>query len=153
MHYNRTRSAHGLIALAALIGAALCLLIALVAPAAAAPVPGELAGDGQLYTEAAPAAAPALSWSQALLAGVVPMIVALVRGVVPSIPKVWLPILAAGAGALGDLALSWASGGAVSPGLGIALGLAGVGLREATKQVRASFEGAVARVEDREGED
>ena len=67
-----------------------------------------------------------------------PLLVAGLKKLVPVIPKLWLPILAAVLGAIGEIINSFASGGSANVWLGLGLGLAGVGVREATKQFKAA---------------
>lgn len=73
----------------------------------------------------------------ALIPAAVPLVIAVVKLLLPRIPKVWLPILAPVLGALADIFIQGAQGGAIqAPWLGAALGAAGVGLREIADQVR-----------------
>lgn len=71
----------------------------------------------------------------ALIPFVVPLLVAVIKGVVPKIPKVALPILAPILGAGLDIVLQF-TGGGTSLIWGAVLGAAGVGLREAIDQIR-----------------
>ena len=51
-------------------------------------------------------------------------------------PKLWIPVIAGALGPLQDLLLSYSLGNAPNPLLAIALGLAGVGLREIQDQAK-----------------
>lgn len=89
-------------------------------------------------TISTPAESSALSLVQGLSALVVPVIVFAVRKVAPSLPKLWLPVIAAGLGALAEAISAFASGHSANVWLGVVLGLAGVGVREATKQLKGA---------------
>lgn len=90
------------------------------------PVPGDNGGSGAINP---------LSLA-ALIPFAVPLVIAVIKGIVPKIPKVALPILAPIAGAGLDIALHLATG--VSPGTitGALLGAAGVGIREIVDQIK-----------------
>lgn len=74
-----------------------------------------------------------LTWLIPLL---VPVVIAGIKWVIPSIPTVWLPILAPLLGAAIDLVAYWAGRPGVDPAVGAVLGAAGVGLREIYDQVK-----------------
>lgn len=84
-------------------------------------------------------AVPAASWQQALIPILTPLIVAGVKLIVPRIPRVWLPILAPVLGAALDYVAHLATGSSLNPLAGLALGAAGVGLREVVDQVKRSM--------------
>jgi uncharacterized RDD family membrane protein YckC len=67
---------------------------------------------------------------------VVPVILAIMKQLIPKIPKMWIPIAAAVIGALAELAMGYSG----IPGWGAILGMAGVGLREIVDQIRKSRE-------------
>ena len=71
--------------------------------------------------------------SLVLIPVAVPVVIALVKYFLPSLPKVWLPILAPILGAAIDICATFSVG--TSTLLGAALGSAGVGLREIKDQV------------------
>lgn len=79
-----------------------------------------------------------LTWQQALIPLVTPFLVAGLRKLIPSINKAWLPIAAALLGALGDVLAHFTTGSSLNIWLGLGLGLAGVGVREASKQIKAA---------------
>lgn len=79
-----------------------------------------------------------LTWAQALIPLATPFIVAGLRKLIPSIHKAWLPIAAALLGAAGDLLAHLTTGSSLNIWLGLGLGLAGVGVREASKQIKAA---------------
>lgn len=99
------------------------------------------ATTGQPAVVAAPALA--LTWQQALISVIVPLIVAGLRWLVPKIPSGVLPFIAAVLGGFGELANAWMTNGNANVWLGLALGLAGVGVREATKQVTGAMKAPV----------
>lgn len=96
----------------------------------------------------APAAAPSdataittpeastLSWQQAIIPLLTPILVAGIKKVLPKIPSVWIPVIAATLGAVGSVIDHFATGATLNMWLGVGLGLAGVGVREATKQLK-----------------
>lgn len=77
-----------------------------------------------------------------LIPVLVPLLIALLKGWAPKIPKRLLPIIAPLLGGVADAAIAWASGGTPNPLLGAALGSAGVGLREVVDQMRGQGSGA-----------
>ena len=75
----------------------------------------------------------------AIVIAVVPVVVAALKKGIVSIPKWLLPVIAAALGPVVDSLLAWLSG-IESAGLAaVALGLAGVGLREVYKQIKDAF--------------
>lgn len=81
----------------------------------------------------------ALTWQQALIPVLTPLIIAGVKMLLPRIPKMWLPLAAPVVGLLIDLVSHFALQTELSPMAALALGAAGVGLREAQKQVVATL--------------
>lgn len=75
-----------------------------------------------------------------LIATAVPIAVAGFKRVLPHVPTVWLPVLAALLGTLAEIALGWLAGvegqGALA---GAFAGLAGVGVRELSDQFRKTI--------------
>lgn len=70
-----------------------------------------------------------------LIIALVPIVLAYGKRLVGR--QTWLiPPAAAGLGALADLGLAYATNQPVSPGTGVVLGLAGVGLRELVDQLK-----------------
>jgi hypothetical protein len=136
-----SRSSVNWLNLAALLCAlAVCFFFATSAQAQT--TPAEIALNSQLSTlnSAAPAPAP-LTWVQAVIAIITPVIIAGVKLLVPRIPRLWLPILAPLVGLLVDVAAHFAAGTALNPTLALALGAAGVGLREAVDQLKQAAAG------------
>ena len=72
----------------------------------------------------------------ALIPLAVPVIIALLKNVMPKIPGVWLPILAPLLGAGADIVMHFAGVSTLGPLWGAVLGSAGVGLRELQDQVK-----------------
>lgn len=72
----------------------------------------------------------------ALIPVLVPVLIALLKFVVPNVPGHWLPLIAPLLGAGADLALNFAGVSTLGPGWGALLGSAGVGLREIKDQVQ-----------------
>lgn len=64
-----------------------------------------------------------------------PLVIAAVRVGLPKVPSKYYPILAAVVGIALDLVAHFAVGTQLAPVVGLALGLAGVGLREAKDQL------------------
>lgn len=86
--------------------------------------------------------APALDLSTLyplLIPLVVPILIAILKWATDSVPKPFLPILAPLLGAAADIAMSYATGTAMNPVLGAALGAAGVGVREIADQAKKSI--------------
>ncbi len=79
--------------------------------------------------------AVSLTWQQALIPVLTPLVIAGVKWLVPSIPKAWLPLSAPVIGLLIDVVTHFAAGTAMNPTVALVLGAAGVGLREAKKQL------------------
>lgn len=77
-----------------------------------------------------------------LIAAVVPVIVAGFKKLLPGIPPLFLPILAAVIGPAGALAVSWLSGIEASGWVMALLGVAGVGIRELFDQLGKAIKGA-----------
>ncbi|WP_221029917.1 hypothetical protein [Actomonas aquatica] len=77
----------------------------------------------------------ALTWQQALIPVLTPLIIGGVRWLLPKIPKVWLPLAAPVIGLLIDLVSHFTMQTDINPTVALALGAAGVGLREAKKQL------------------
>lgn len=74
---------------------------------------------------------------QAAIPVLVPVLVALVKALLPRIPKVWLPIIATLLGALLDIGNQLVASGTLgNPVVGAGLGLAGIGVREVIDQIR-----------------
>ncbi len=78
----------------------------------------------------------AMSWVQMLIPVLVPILIAAGKLVVPRIPGWLLPIVAPVLGGVVDAVAAYASGGTANPVVGMALGSAGVGLREIVDQMR-----------------
>lgn len=78
----------------------------------------------------------ATAWVQMLIPVLVPLMIAAGKVLVPRIPGWLLPILAPVLGGIVDAAAAYASGGTANPVLSMALGSAGVGLREIVDQMR-----------------
>jgi len=78
----------------------------------------------------------AATW-QLLIPALVPVAIAMLKLMIPGIPKPWLPVLAPLLGGLLDAGTAYAgiSSGA-NPLVGALLGSAGVGLREIVDQLR-----------------
>lgn len=72
----------------------------------------------------------------ALIPLIVPVVIGILKLLVPRIPKVWLPILAPVLGAFAEVIINTTQGVHGPPWLGPALGAAGVGVREIADQVR-----------------
>jgi hypothetical protein len=81
--------------------------------------------------------APAVKASKwiVLIPVLVPMLIAVVKGLVPNVPVWLLPILAPILGAGADILLHFSTGGQSDPSVGAALGMAGVGVREIVDQL------------------
>ncbi len=130
---------HRWMLLAALIGTFAAMALPSIAHAQDAAATAVATGPATLTDEiAAPAAASSLTLVQGLTALVVPVIVYAVRKVAPALPKLWLPVIAASLGALAEAISAFAGGHTTNVLLGVVLGLAGVGVREATKQLKAA---------------
>lgn len=84
----------------------------------------------------------------ALLPVIVPLLVALGKGLLPKVPTWILPILAPALGALIDFLTAKATGGTASPVLALALGSAGVGLREIYDQTKTRIKDGPAPTPD-----
>lgn len=80
-----------------------------------------------------------MDWATALpgiiVAGV-PILLYIVKLLIPKIPKWLIPILAPVLGGLVDAAIAYGSGGTANPIVGAFLGSAGVGLREIIDQLK-----------------
>ena len=72
----------------------------------------------------------------ALIPLAVPVVIALLKNVMPKIPGVWLPILAPLLGAGADIVMHFAGVSTLGPLWGAVLGSAGVGLRELQDQLK-----------------
>lgn len=81
-----------------------------------------------------------------LIPMIVPILLSIVKAVLPKIPKSALPILAPILGAGIDIGLHFAGQASAGPGFGAALGAAGVGVREALDQVLKAAKTPVAGV-------
>jgi hypothetical protein len=79
-----------------------------------------------------------------LIPAAVPLLIAVLKGLLPKIPKAALPVMATLIGAMLDIGQSYLSGHAASPILGAALGAAGVGLREIVDQTKKMVAGGNA---------
>jgi hypothetical protein len=125
--------AQRIIRVAALTTAALTLAITITqcSPAIAAEAGAAAASAAPAATQSAPALSNA--WL-ILIPALVPIIIAVIKLLLPRLPKVWLPILAPLLGA----ATEWLLSGQFSQGtlLGAIAGAAGVGLREIVDQVK-----------------
>ena len=89
-----------------------------------------------LAAEAAPDQAAAKFPWETLIVPVVPVLIAILKILVPKIPKAALPIMAPLLGAALDIAASYLGTGTANPVWGAVLGAAGVGLREIVDQMR-----------------
>jgi hypothetical protein len=135
-----------ILALAAVFTVLLAVLFAVASPAAAqeaavpalATAPADLALAPTVTPAAVPAAPAAqpLTWVQAVIAFTTPLVIAGVKLVVPRIPRLWLPFLAPVVGLLIDVVAHLSAGTALNPTVALALGAAGVGLREAVNQIK-----------------
>lgn len=83
------------------------------------------------------------NWYDSLIPVLAPLLVALIKVVIPRIPKPLLPLLATGLGVALDYIGQLTGVSAGNPLLGAILGAAGVGLREALDQTKKSL-GAVS---------
>ena len=72
----------------------------------------------------------------AIVVALVPVIVAAIKGAIGNIPKWLLPVLAAALGPAVDAVLAALNGTDATGLAAVALGLAGVGLREVYKQIK-----------------
>lgn len=72
-----------------------------------------------------------------LIAVIVPIIVFAVRKIIPVMPKAMLPVLAGAFGPMVEAVLTWMGNYEFTGVAGVAMGLAGVGVRELKKQVGA----------------
>jgi hypothetical protein len=99
-----------------------------------------LAQTNPASTGSAPPTSAISPW-MALIPLAVPVLIALLKMVVPSLPGVWLPLLAPLLGAAADIFLHYAGVSTLGPTWGALLGSAGVGLREIQDQVRQSIGG------------
>lgn len=82
-----------------------------------------------------------MKW-ELLIPVAVPLALAVLKAVLPNLPKVWLPILAPILGALSEILLYLGGLGGGNPAMGALLGQAGVGLREIYDQVKKAINGA-----------
>lgn len=78
----------------------------------------------------------ATAWVQMLIPVLVPLLIAVGKLLVPRIPSWLLPIVAPILGGIVDAIGAFASGGATNTVLAMALGSAGVGLREIVDQMK-----------------
>ncbi len=86
---------------------------------------------------AAPAPTPGISGMVGgILVGMIPALLAAAKGMISKLPPRILPWLAVALGVLGDGIWAYSTGGTLSPGVGAALGLAAVGLRELYDQTK-----------------
>jgi hypothetical protein len=108
---------------------------ALLAQITADAVPADVAAPVAITAEAA---AP-LTWQQSLIAVITPLLIAGIKLLVPKIPRVWLPILAPLLGVLLEWIAHLATGATLNVWAGVALGAAGVGLREAVTQIHKAL--------------
>lgn len=94
------------------------------------------------------AAAPSSlgNWFDSLIPVLAPLLVALIKVVIPRIPKPLLPLLATGLGVALDYIGQLTGVSAGNPILGAVLGAAGVGLREALDQTKKSLAGTASVV-------
>jgi hypothetical protein len=72
---------------------------------------------------------------KALIPVLAPLVIAGIRVGLPKVPAKWYPLLAALVGVGLDIVAHFAAGTTLSPLVGFALGLAGVGLREVKDQL------------------
>ena len=80
-----------------------------------------------------------MDWSTLLtpvIVALVPVIVVLVKKVIPDKYAALYPVIATALGPVLDYASTWLSGQAASPGRGVLMGMAGVALREIVDQAR-----------------
>jgi len=77
-----------------------------------------------------------LTWQQSLIVVLTPLIIAGLKKLIPSVPKGVLPFLAPICGVLLEVVSHLATGSTLNPWAALALGAAGVGLREAVKQLK-----------------
>ncbi|MCD6071955.1 MAG: hypothetical protein K0R17_2255 [Rariglobus sp.] len=99
--------------------------------------------DPAAPTVAAPEAAP-LTLQQSLIAVLTPLIIAGIKLAIPKIPRVWLPIMAPFLGMLIEYISHLLTGSTLNVWAGLALGAAGVGLREAVTQIKKAGPPAAA---------
>ena len=92
-----------------------------------------LAQDAPPAPDAAQLGADAIN---ALIPVAVPLLIWGMKTLVPKLPKQSLPMIALGLGVAADWVIAFAAGGDFTPIVGALLGLAGVGLREATKHLK-----------------
>lgn len=86
------------------------------------------------------------NWFDSLIPVLAPLLVALIKTVIPRVPKPLLPLLATGLGVGLDYLGQAAGLSASNPILGAVLGAAGVGLREALDQTKKSLAGTASVV-------
>lgn len=127
--------------LSALLAIAFCVLCSSLLAQAAVDVSNVLVADSALSSQHSTLdseiAAPAtLSWQQAAIAIITPLIIAGVKMLVPRIPRAWLPVIAPVVGCALDVIAHFATGSALNPTVALVLGAAGVGLREVVDQVK-----------------
>lgn len=103
------------------------MLCALAAdPAGTATVPGMASRTGSA----------SLSWFAITIPVVVPLLIMVIKLLLPKIPSAWWPVVAPVIGVIADFAGSQVSGLEGNPALGALLGSAGVGLREVVDQLK-----------------
>lgn len=93
-----------------------------------------------------PVQAHSADWSallMPLIIATVPIIVIFAKKLIPAKYSVFYPVLATVLGPVLDYIAAWASSNPARPGLGVALGLAGVGLRELIDQMKKSVASTV----------
>lgn len=114
-------------------------LILLVAVLFALLMPGlAMAQANSVPAAGAPAsAAPPSPWVS-LIPLAVPVLIMVLKMLIPNIPGVALPIIAPLLGAAADIVLHYAGASTLGPTWGAVLGSAGVGLREIYDQVKQS---------------
>ena len=71
-----------------------------------------------------------------LIVAVVPILVVLVKRVIPDRYAVFYPVAATVLGPILDYVSTWVTGQAAEPGRGVLMGMAGVALREIIDQLR-----------------
>jgi len=74
-----------------------------------------------------------------LIAVIVPLLIALFKKIVPSLPTFAIPIIALGMGPLFDAGISWVTGLQGTGMTAVLYGLAGVGLRELKDQLQKAI--------------
>lgn len=82
-----------------------------------------------------------MEWVSGMIPVLVPVVIYLLKLVLPMLPKSVLPILAPVLGGVADAIIAYATGSVSNPALGALLGSAGVGLREIVHQLKKVAQG------------